>query len=85
MTRTPPPPPGPEDLARLYLDLRARLERLEGTVSQLCAERTRDGLLRPTWRDLEALRNDIARLERMLHSLDQPPPPSAPNAPKPAI
>ena len=66
MTPSPPIPPSIEDLARLYHGLNARVERLDGNVRQLLAERTRDALPHPTWQDVEALKKDIARLERVL-------------------
>ena len=61
-----------EDLEELYLRLKVRVERLEGTVRQFQAEHTRDVLPRPTWADMEALKKDIARLEYMLSTRRRP-------------
>ena len=65
-------PPSIEDLHELYLRLKAKLESLEGAVRQILAERTRDALPHPTWRDVEALKKDIARLEHMLSTRRRP-------------
>ena len=65
-------PPSLEELAELYRRLKTRVEGLEGNVRQLLAERTRDALPHPTWRDLESLRKDIARLEQMLSARRRP-------------
>lgn len=67
-----PPSPIPlsiEDLAKLYHGLNARVERLDGNVRQLLAERTRDALPRPTWRDMHDLRTDIKQLQQKLDAL----------------
>jgi hypothetical protein len=53
-----------EELATLYHRLNARVERLDGNVRQLLAERTRDALPRPTWRHVEAIKKDIADLQK---------------------
>ena len=66
MTKPHPHLPAPEDLPRLYLGLRVRIERLEGNVSQFLAEKTKDTLVRPTWRDLEQLKAEITRLQARL-------------------
>ena len=67
-------PPAPEDLPELYLKLVERLDRLEGTVRQSMAEGTRDALERPTWRDVDALKKDIERIEQSF-----PSPPAKPS------
>jgi hypothetical protein len=66
MTKHRPPPPVPEDLAELYLDLKRRLEKLEGSVKQLLAEQTQETALRPTWRDFQKLQTEIENLKRYL-------------------
>jgi hypothetical protein len=63
-------PPAPEDLPELYLDVLARLEKLEGKVFQLLSEGTRDGLLRPTWRDVQEIRADIDQLREEIDPYD---------------
>jgi hypothetical protein len=55
-----------EDLEELYLRLKVRVERLEGTVRQFQAEHTRDALPRPTWTDVQALKKDIAALQKQI-------------------
>ncbi len=63
MTKALRHPPAPEDLPELYLKLIARLEKVEGSVRQLLAERTRDSLARPTWSDLQQVQADIQELK----------------------
>ncbi len=58
--------PEPEDFPRLYRDLKARVERLEGNVAQLLAASTRGTILHPTWRDIQSLRHDIDALGTIL-------------------
>jgi hypothetical protein len=72
MTPDLPYTPSLEELAELYLRLKARVERMEGMVQQLVAEGKHDTLTRPTWRDVETIRQDIARLEKMLSSRHRP-------------
>jgi hypothetical protein len=66
MIPVPKQPPSVEDLHELYLRLKAKVESMEGTVRQILAERTRDALPHPTWRDLEALKKDIAELQKKI-------------------
>lgn len=66
MTADHPQPPTPEDLLELYRRLKNRVEKLEGTVQQLRSEGTHDALTRPTWRDVEEVKKEIARLQGML-------------------
>jgi len=72
MTPEPHQPPSAEDLLELYRRLKNRVEKLEGAVQQIKSEGTHDALTRPTWRDLDALKNDIARLEKMICSGHRP-------------
>ena len=65
MTPSPHFPQSLEELAAFCHDLSRAVERLEGNVRQLLADRTRDALPRPTWRDLEAMKNDLADLHRI--------------------
>jgi len=58
-----PLPPAPGDLPELYLALVRRLERLEGHMQQLRAQRNAAVIGRPTWRDLEPIQKDIRRLK----------------------
>jgi hypothetical protein len=64
MIPSPHLPPSIEDLHELFLRLKAKVERLDGTVRQLLAERTRDALPRPTWWDVEALKKAVAELQK---------------------
>lgn len=64
MTPSPSLPPSIEELAAFCHALTRTVERLEGNVRQLLADRTRDALPRPTWRDLEAIKKDIAHLQK---------------------
>lgn len=66
MIPVPQPPPSVEDLPELYLRLKAKVESMEGTVRQFLAECTRDALPHPTWRDMEAIRKDIAELQKQI-------------------
>jgi len=61
---TPSPTPSPEDLYELYTSLKQRVDRIDGIVRQLQSEGTRDTLTRPTYRDLEAVKKDIAELQQ---------------------
>lgn len=60
--------PSIEDLFEFYKLLKQRVDRLDGVVRQLQSEGTHDAISRPTWRDVEAIKKDIARLEQMLSS-----------------
>ncbi|OGJ79420.1 hypothetical protein A2412_04085 [Candidatus Peribacteria bacterium RIFOXYC1_FULL_58_8] len=66
MIPVPRPPPSVEDLHEFFLRLKAKVESMEGTVRQILAERTRDALPHPTWRDIEALKKDIAELQKKI-------------------
>ena len=66
MSHSPPIPPSIEDLAEFYRGLSTRVDRLDGNVRQLLAERTRDALPHPTWRDVEALKKDIVDLQKTI-------------------
>jgi len=62
----------PPTVARLYdlhLRLFAYVEKLDGLVKQLLAERTRDTTLLPTWKDVQELRTDIDRLQKKIDEL----------------
>jgi hypothetical protein len=64
-----PPVPYPWTLAELsdlYRRLLVRLEKVEGAMSQIRAERTRDTTLLPTWRDVQELKAEIDRLRKRL-------------------
>jgi N-acetylglucosamine-6-phosphate deacetylase len=63
MTTLPPPL---DALPELYLRLVRRVEKLEGQVKQLLAEGTRDTLPTLTWKDLDALKKDLAEMQRQL-------------------
>ncbi|OGC62412.1 hypothetical protein A2264_02555 [candidate division WWE3 bacterium RIFOXYA2_FULL_46_9] len=75
MIPVPQQPPSVEDLHELYLRLKAKVESMKGTVRQLLAGRTRDALPHPTWRDVEALKKDIVRLEQTFSNRHGPPRP----------
>ena len=57
-------PPAIEDLPRLCMQLRDRLDRLEGSVKQLQAQATAATLGRLTLRDLDEIKQDIEELRR---------------------
>ena len=63
---TPSPAPSTEDLYEFYKSLKQRVDRIDGEVKQLLAERTRGTLTTPTWRDLDAMKKDVAELEKRL-------------------
>lgn len=82
MTPSPHLPQSLEELADLCHALSRTVERLEGNVAQLLAERTRDALPRPTWRDLEAIKKDVQRLEQIVCKRRRSPmPPTEKRAP----
>jgi hypothetical protein len=54
------------ELSDLYRRLVVRLEKLEGAMSQIRAEQTRDTTLLPTWRDVQELKAEIDRLRKRL-------------------
>jgi len=66
MTPLPHEPPSIEELHELCLRLKTRVEWLEGSVRQILAEHTRDGVLRPTWHDVEVLKKEIADLNKQI-------------------
>lgn len=66
MTPSPHLPQSLEELAAFCHALSRTVERLDGHVRQLLADRTRDALPQPTWRDLETLKKDIAELQTMI-------------------
>jgi hypothetical protein len=70
MTSPKRPLPAPEDLPRLYLTLTRKVEWMEGAVRQLLAESARDHLLRPTWKDLQDLQAEVARLRQQAQQGD---------------
>ena len=59
-----------DDAAELYASLTRRIERLEGHVQQLLAERTSHTLVTPTWGDIETIKKDIARLQDTQNALN---------------
>jgi hypothetical protein len=75
MIPAPRQPPSIEELAEFCGVLKRRVERLEGNVRQLLADRTRNALPQPTWRDIEALRADLRRLSQIVET-------SGPNRPR---
>lgn len=66
MTPDLPYTPSIEELAELYHLLKQNVERIDGHVKQLLAERTHGTLHTPTWRDIDALKKDIAELQKQL-------------------
>jgi len=62
MTRPRPQPPAPEELPPLYLALATKVEKLEGMVRQLLAEKTHTQITSPTWRDFQEIKVDMDRL-----------------------
>lgn len=66
MTPDLPYTPSIEELAEMYLRLKARVEQLDGQVQQLRAGGTHDTLTRPTYRDLEPIKRDITELQKQL-------------------
>jgi len=66
MTKPRPQPPAPEELPALYLALAAKVERLEGMVRQLLAERTHSQIMTPTWRDSQEIGADIDQLREAI-------------------
>ena len=67
MTRPRPQPPAPEELPILYLALVTKVERLEGMVRQLLAERTHTQITSPTWRDFQEIKADMDRLRAAIN------------------
>jgi hypothetical protein len=63
------PRPSLARLLDLYLRLAARVEKLDGAVKQLLAERTRDTNLLPTWKGVQGLRGEIDRLRKKIDGL----------------
>ena len=59
-------PPPPDALPELYLHLVRRVEKLEGNVKQLLAERTHDANAHATVRDVQALKADIQEIRRSI-------------------
>ena len=62
MTRPSPQPPAPEELPALYRALVTKVEKLEGMVQQLLAEKTHTQITSPTWRDFQEIKVDMDRL-----------------------
>jgi len=70
MTKPRPRLPAPEDLPALYLALATKVERLEGLVRQLLAERTHSQITAPTWKDFQEIKADIDRLRAKINRKD---------------
>jgi len=70
MTKPRPRLPAPEDLPPLYLALATKVERLEGLVRQLLAERTHSQITAPTWKDFQEIKADIDRLRAKINRKD---------------
>jgi len=68
MTKSKPLPPAPEDLPALYLALATQVEKLEGMVRQLMAERTHSQITAPTWKDFQEIKADIDRLRAAINN-----------------
>jgi hypothetical protein len=64
-------PPAPEELSTLYLALAANVEKLEGMVRQLMAERTHSDITTPTWKDYQEIKADIDRLRAAINNTEK--------------
>jgi hypothetical protein len=59
-----------EELPALYLALATKVERLEGMVRQLLAEKTHTQITSPTWQDFQEIKADMDRLHAKINRRD---------------